>query len=773
VRIAVHDLYWETCGGGEQFAGGIAQTLAPAHEVTLLTPKSIDLSRLGERLHLDLSGCRQQIVRNDVDATRATAEFDLFFNCTYLSTLTNLARAGVFVTHFPGVPRERTQSWRQSALVRLPARRPFAVNIDGLYEPEQAGGRVWTNGLATVAFWSGRKGHWAMNVSAEHIVPGTSSSVRVSSGRDVLLDRLIHHGEMITIDWPSSVGPPDRPQVLVIESDVFSPRIAFGAPDPRTLGLQLRDLRLDEQPVGFGPGRVPVPQPIGAHLDSYDVIAANSEFTAAWTKRLMGRSSVVLYPPVTLRAPGTKRSIIVSVGRFFAAQSGHSKKQLEMIAAFRQLHERGLADGWELHLVGGCSGKDREYGVACRAAARGLPVVLHFNAPGRHLDALLAEASVYWHAAGFGEDADRHPDRFEHFGISVVEAMSAGCVPVVFGAAGPAEVVRDGIDGRHFSSIDQLVSITAALIVDPTERERLGCAAEARSQTFGPSLFEERLMAVVDGAMVQATGRHVPGAHTWGREGESAAPGCVLPMGVTCNVCGWRGSEFAGPVHVECLPCSRCGAIVRDRFLHEVIRVVHPWRPGHRLVETSPRLGTEYRQAMGASWDYLAIDFDRSAHSAAVATDIQAMALAASSVDVFATSHVLEHVPDTAAALAEVYRVLRPGGHLVLLVPIQQGRTGVPAEPEYHGDRTLVYHRFGFDLHDRVVAAGFDDVRILTVDGFVADADLRRGDGSEFDMTSIADEARNWPIAAAVTADRAHRIGLAPASQLVAFVGLR
>jgi hypothetical protein len=30
-----------------------------------------------------------------------------------------------------------------------------------------------------------------------------------------------------------------------------------------------------------------------------------------------------------------------------------------------------------------------------------------------------------------GEDPERHPDRFEHFGITTVEAMSAGAVPVV------------------------------------------------------------------------------------------------------------------------------------------------------------------------------------------------------------------------------------------------------------------------------------------------------------------------------------------------------
>ena len=107
--------------------------------------------------------------------------------------------------------------------------------------------------------------------------------------------------------------------------------------------------------------------------------------------------------------------------------------------------------------MGGCSAEDRDYAMAVKREALGLPAHVHFSAPGAVLNDLLARGSIYWHAGGLGEDPDTHPDRFEHFGISVVEAMSAGLVPVVFGAAGPAEVVRDGVDGAHFATVDELV----------------------------------------------------------------------------------------------------------------------------------------------------------------------------------------------------------------------------------------------------------------------------------------------------------------------------
>jgi hypothetical protein len=40
-------------------------------------------------------------------------------------------------------------------------------------------------------------------------------------------------------------------------------------------------------------------------------------------------------------------------------------------------------------------------------------------------------------------------------------------------------------------------------------------------------------------------------------------------------------------------------------------------------------------------------------------------------------------------------------------VPIPQAVTKVPLEPEYHGDMTLVFFRFGWDLADRIRSHGF------------------------------------------------------------------
>jgi 2-polyprenyl-3-methyl-5-hydroxy-6-metoxy-1,4-benzoquinol methylase len=52
-----------------------------------------------------------------------------------------------------------------------------------------------------------------------------------------------------------------------------------------------------------------------------------------------------------------------------------------------------------------------------------------------------------------------------------------------------------------------------------------------------------------------------------------------------------------------------------------------------------------------------------------VADDVTASRLPAGSFDLVLCSEVIEHVPDSASALASIHRLLRPGGHLVLSTP--------------------------------------------------------------------------------------------------------
>lgn len=197
--------------------------------------------------------------------------------------------------------------------------------------------------------------------------------------------------------------------------------------------------------------------------------------------------------------------------------------------------------------------------------------------------------------------------------------------------------------------------------------------------------------------------RSDPRLAPWPEAEETASAGFQR----ACLICGWHGPAFVGTAHCESAECRCCGSIARDRFMYRCFVKRVGYRPGLRVLETSPRLGARYRAVMGRRCRYVSSDFDRRGHLGDVALDLQRLGVRDTAFDVILTAHVLEHVPDTDAALAELRRSLSPGGTLLLSVPVLQGRTAPPDQPEFHGDNTPVFWRFGPDLTARLREHGF------------------------------------------------------------------
>lgn len=242
---------------------------------------------------------------------------------------------------------------------------------------------------------------------------------------------------------------------------------------------------------------------------------------------------------------------------------------------------------------------------------------------------------------------------------------------------------------------------------------------------------------------------------------------------VTCNLCHWVGNGFDGGAHSEFAVCPDCGSVARDRFLFWALqRAVEP-RPDARVLETSPRLGEHYREGMRGWFQYRASDFDLRAHSADVQIDLQSIDWPDASLDIVLSAHVLEHVPDTDRALAELHRVLAPGGSLVLQVPVPHGTTAPPTEPEFHGDDTPVFWRFGPDLTDRIASAGFETTLYATAELGDAAADGRTDlpCPGEVDGPDVIRALARHPATSIATRAEAARHGFLPALHFLTWVG--
>jgi glycosyltransferase involved in cell wall biosynthesis len=249
------------------------------------------------------------------------------------------------------------------------------------------------------------------------------------------------------------------------------------------------------------PERVLRPRLVGRGMEDFQLIVCQSEYVRQWVASRWGRECEVVNPPIDVpdEEPDwvRKERIVLGVGRFFAR--GHSKRQDLMVRAFRELCDAGLS-GWELHLVGGLQrdhAEDVAYHDRVATLARGYPVTMHVDAPGQALAALYRRAAVYWHAAGFGVDASTRPEDLEHFGMTTVEAMGYGAVPVAIGRGGQVEVVESGVSGYLWTEVEQLKARTVELAADPELRRRLGVAARARSQWFARPAFKQRMLRAV------------------------------------------------------------------------------------------------------------------------------------------------------------------------------------------------------------------------------------------------------------------------------------
>ncbi len=223
-------------------------------------------------------------------------------------------------------------------------------------------------------------------------------------------------------------------------------------------------------------------------LKRINYVITNSCFTKLFIDKTYGVNSQVIYPPVDINGikPGIKEKIILSVGRFSTGQL-HPKKQEVLIEVFKEIYKK--KPDWKLILIGQAKKEDLKYLRSLKKSTRGFGIKIMENLPIEKLRSLYAHTSIYWHATGFGEDENKFPQKMEHFGISTVEAQSAGAVPVVIGKGGQKEIITDGKNGFLWQTKTQLHDLTLTLIENNDLMNKLSLAAVKNSKRFSQEKF--------------------------------------------------------------------------------------------------------------------------------------------------------------------------------------------------------------------------------------------------------------------------------------------
>lgn len=201
----------------------------------------------------------------------------------------------------------------------------------------------------------------------------------------------------------------------------------------------------------------------------------------------------VHYPLINLKefkSDKIKKNRILHVGRFF--KQLHAKRQDVLIDIFELLQKKSIEAGkWELHLAGHV--EDAEYFSLLQNKAKGLPIFFHIDIDRSSLLSLYASAKIYWHATGYQINETINPDRVEHFGISTIEAIASGCVPIVHGKGGQTEILYETAPELLWQSAEDCVVMTKKIIESETMRKRLLNKIEKIPINYGESSFEKRI----------------------------------------------------------------------------------------------------------------------------------------------------------------------------------------------------------------------------------------------------------------------------------------
>lgn len=223
-------------------------------------------------------------------------------------------------------------------------------------------------------------------------------------------------------------------------------------------------------------------------LKKIDHIVCNSNFTKGFIDQEFQVSSKVIYPPVDVKnfKPGKKENIILSVGRF--SQLLQAKRQDVLIQVFKKMIDQGLS-GWRLVLVGATDVGGKDYFNQLKRQAEGCPIEFWENPEFKTLQTLYGKAKIFWSASGFGVNEKEKPEKVEHFGITIVEAMATGCIPMAVGKGGPKEILEDGKTGFLWQSEEGLVEQTLRLAKDPAVIKRLAQKVIKSSQRFDKIIF--------------------------------------------------------------------------------------------------------------------------------------------------------------------------------------------------------------------------------------------------------------------------------------------
>lgn len=296
--------------------------------------------------------------------------------------------------------------------------------------------------------------------------------------------------------------------------------------------------------------------------------------------------------------------------------------------------------------------------------------------------------------------------------VTLIEAHAVGLPVVSTRHSGIPELVADGETGLLSEEHDTeaLAKNLQLLMTDAAIRNTMAQNARKRVQVEFNSVSLNDTLAMLYREL--STGAIPARAHS--SSPTPPPPRSTAPM--VCPICNGTYEQFL-PFGVRPRPnaqCPGCKSLERHRLIWLYIsQETTLLKNGGTLLHVAPE---RFLQKLFASYPQISsTTVDRTGRNADYAMDITDLHFPDNTFDAVLCIHVLEHVPDDTKAMAEFFRVMKPGGWGIIQVPVNEaldqtmegGHITDPRERKrLFGQEDHVRH-YGPDYASRLQRAGF------------------------------------------------------------------
>lgn len=229
------------------------------------------------------------------------------------------------------------------------------------------------------------------------------------------------------------------------------------------------------------------------YVNSYKLFISNSNFTKYHLLKEWNCKSIVLYPPISMRIIeetelDKKENYILMVGRILP-----DKCLMEMVDFFYKNKDIKLLKEYSLVIAGNKDPAFVSYFNKLKSFERCERIKILTDLKYHQLVELYKKSKIFLHAKGFNV-RDDEPIKMEHFGMTTVEAMANGCIPVVVNKGGQKEIVQNGINGFLWNTEEEILKILEMIYKNDLFKFQI--AAIERSKFFLKNEFRKNVLNI-------------------------------------------------------------------------------------------------------------------------------------------------------------------------------------------------------------------------------------------------------------------------------------